>query len=266
MADREQAARALLAFWEQAGVDVGEARAILRAPLPVAPAPPRERPAEVVPVARAPKVAVGPAAPVVLAQQMAAKAQSIPDLAAAIAAFDGCALKKGAKKTVVYDGVVGAPVLVIGEAPGADEDSAGMPFVGRAGQLLDRMLAAVNLSRQSNVLISNAIFWRPPGNRTPTTEELAICRPFVERMIGLARPKVLVLAGGAAASSVLDRSEGVTRLRGQRLTHMVAGLTTPVNVMVMLHPAYLLRQPVQKRLAWADLLMLDAWLAELGGG
>jgi DNA polymerase len=153
---------------------------------------------------------------------------------------------------------------VIGEAPGKEEDEQGKPFVGRSGQLLDRMLAQIGLSRRENVLISNTIYWRPPGNRDPTQGEIAACLPFVERLIELSRPKLMILAGKAAAHAVLKREDGVLRLRGRRLLYTREGLEQPVNVMVMLHPAYLLRQPDKKRLAWADLLLAEAWLKELG--
>jgi DNA polymerase len=165
---------------------------------------------------------------------------------------------------VFGDGAEDAEVLLIGEGPGREEDEQGRPFVGRSGQLLDRMLSAVGLSRQSNIYISNVVFWRPPGNRPATQGELAACLPFVERLIELKRPKLLMLAGGVAAQTVLRRAEGVTRLRGRRLTYSQPGSTLSLNAMVVLHPAYLLRQPQQKRLAWADLLALEAWMDELG--
>jgi DNA polymerase len=126
------------------------------------------------------------------------------------------------------------------------------------------MLAEIGLSRKSNILISNTIYWRPPGNRDPTLGETMACAPFVERLIALLRPKLLILAGKSAAHSVLKREDGVLKLRGRRLLYTREGLEAPINVMVMLHPAYLLRQPQQKRLAWADLLMAEAWLNELG--
>jgi DNA polymerase len=126
------------------------------------------------------------------------------------------------------------------------------------------MLAFVGLNRQTNVLISNTIYWRPPGNRDPTQGEIVACLPFVERLIELKQPKLLILTGKAAANTVLRRDEAVSRLRGRRLLYNREGLEMPVNAMVMLHPAYLLRQPQQKRLAWADLLLAEAWLEELG--
>jgi DNA polymerase len=198
------------------------------------------------------------------ARALAAAAGSIAELRAAVERYDGCALKATARNTVFSDGADDAPVLVLGEAPGKDEDEQGKPFVGRSGQLLDRMLAQIGLERQFNVLISNTIYWRPPGNRDPTPGETLACLPFVERLIELSRPKLLILTGKAAANTVLRREDGVMKLRGRRLLYTRDGLEQPVNALVMLHPAYLLRQPQQKRLAWSDLLLAEAWLNELG--
>jgi DNA polymerase len=195
---------------------------------------------------------------------LAAAAHSVADLRAAVESFEGCALKGTARNTVFADGADEAPVLIIGEAPGKDEDEQGKPFVGRSGQLLDRMLAQIGLSRKENVLISNTIYWRPPGNRDPTQGEIVACLPFVERLIELKQPKLLILTGKAAAHTVLKREDGVMKLRGRRLNYTREGLASPINAMVMLHPAYLLRQPQQKRVAWADLLLAEAWLEELG--
>jgi DNA polymerase len=148
--------------------------------------------------------------------------------------------------------------MLIGEAPGRDEDLQGKPFVGRAGQLLDRMLAAIGLS-EDHVYITNTVYWRPPGNRTPTPEEIEACAPFLARQIELLSPSVLVLLGGAAAKTILDVSEGIMRLRGKWLTYPCAGRDLPA--LATLHPAYLLRNPVAKRYAWRDLLLLQAALA-----
>ncbi|MBI1252304.1 MAG: uracil-DNA glycosylase [Alphaproteobacteria bacterium] len=247
------AARALLAWWDAAGVDIADAvRAADAAPVP------RPGPA---PRAHAPAPADDALAS---AREAAATATSLSELAEAIAAFEGCALKKTARTTVFSDGAEDAQVMLIGEAPGKDEDQQGKPFVGRSGQLLDRMLASIGLDRRHNLFISNLIFWRPPGNRPPTQGEIAACLPFVERAIALKRPKLAILAGGVSAQSLLRRNEGVTKLRGRRFALENPSFTMPVNAMVMLHPAYLLRQPQQKRLAWADLLALEAWLDELG--
>jgi DNA polymerase len=263
----DTAARALLAFWRAAGVDMDEAEAIFTsgavrsAGVPRALGQTKAPPASTRPVQvrRAPTAD----APVEDARALAAAAESIPALRAAIEAFDGCALKRTARNTVFSDGNINAEVLLIGEAPGKDEDEQGKPFVGRSGQMLDQMLATIGLQRQSNILISNTIYWRPPGNRDPTPGEAATCLPFVERLIALMQPTLLILAGKAAGNTVLRREEAVTRMRGRRLVYNREG-AAPVNAMVMLHPAYLLRQPQQKRLAWTDLLMAEAWLDELG--
>jgi uracil-DNA glycosylase family 4 len=193
------------------------------------------------------------------ARALAAGADSIEALGALVASFDGCALKRTATNTVFLDGNPAAPVMIIGEAPGAEEDRLGRPFVGRAGQLLDRMLAAIGIDRTS-VQITNVIYWRPPGNRKPTSAEIAACLPFVLRHIALARPVVVVLAGGTAASALLPLSEGITRLRGRWFELAVPGLDAPVPTLPMFHPAFLLRTPERKREAWRDLLALKARL------
>jgi DNA polymerase len=265
------AARALLAFWRAAGVDMDEAEAVFTARPPAAPAPisPPRATSPVRTESPAPKprtkAKLQPAEDAVnTARTMAAAAGSIAELRAAVERFEGCALKATARNTAFSDGVDHAPVLLLGEAPGKEEDEQGKPFVGRSGQLLDKMLAAIGLDRKSNILISNTIYWRPPGNRDPTQGEIVACLPFVERLIELSQPKLLILTGKAAAHTVLKREDGVMKLRGRRLFYNREGLAAPVNAMVMLHPAYLLRQPQQKRLAWADLLLAEAWLDELG--
>jgi uracil-DNA glycosylase len=270
----QNAARALLAFWRAAGVDMDEAEAVftVRAEAPAAAAPQRRAPParepfriEPPPPKVKPKAKLQPAEDAVnTARAMAAAANSIAELRAAVDKFDGCALKATARNTVFSDGIDGSPVLILGEAPGKDEDEQAKPFVGRSGQLLDKMLATIGLDRKSNVLISNTIYWRPPGNRDPTQGETVSCLPFVERLIELSHPKLLILTGKAAAHTVLKREDGVMKLRGRRLLYNREGLTAPINAMVMLHPAYLLRQPQQKRLAWSDLLLAEAWLDELG--
>ncbi|MGH7113021.1 MAG: uracil-DNA glycosylase, partial [Stellaceae bacterium] len=199
------------------------------------------------------------------ARLLAAAADTILALEAAIAGFDGCALKRTATSTVIADGNPAAPLMIIGEAPGADEDRIGRPFVGRAGQLLDRMLAAIGLDRQG-VLITNAIYWRPPGNRTPSADEIAACLPFVLRYVALVRPKVLVLAGATAARALLPPGPGITRLRGRWLDLAIPGLDRPVPTLPMFHPSFLLRTPERKREAWRDLLALRARLDELPRG
>jgi DNA polymerase len=199
------------------------------------------------------------------ARRLAASAESIEALAELIAAFDDCPLKRTATNTVFLDGNPTAPVMIIGEAPGADEDRIGRPFVGRAGQLLDRMLAAIGLDR-TGVQITNVIYWRPPGNRKPTAAETAACLPFVLRHIALARPLVLVLAGGTAATTLLPVTDGITRLRGRWFDLAVPGLDAPVPTLPIFNPAFLRRTPARKREAWRDLPTLKARLAELSAG
>jgi len=198
------------------------------------------------------------------ARQLAATAESVAALAALVAGFDGCGLKRTATNTVFADGNPAAPVMIVGEGPGADEDRIGRPFVGRAGQLLDRMLAAIQLDRES-VHITNVVYWRPPGNRTPTTAEIASCLPFVLRHIALVRPKILVLAGGTATGALLPGGQGITRLRGRWFDLQIPGLAEPVPTLPMFHPSFLLRTPERKREAWRDLLALRARLDELFG-
>ena len=189
------------------------------------------------------------------ARLLAAGAETIEVLGHLVAGFDGCPLKRTATNTVFLDGNPVAPVMIIGEAPGAEEDRQGRPFVGRSGQLLDRMLAAIGLDRTC-VQITNVIYWRPPGNRKPNAAEIAACLPFVLRHIALARPRVLVLSGGTAASALLPLSEGITRLRGRWFELAVPGLEAPVPTLAMFHPAFLLRDPARKRETWRDLLAL----------
>jgi DNA polymerase len=190
-------------------------------------------------------------------QAMVEGATSLAELKTLVEQFDGCTLKRMAKNLCFARGNDAAPLMLIGEAPGRDEDIAGKPFVGRAGQLLDRMLASIGLD-ESGVYITNVVYWRPPGNRTPTPEEVEACAPFLARQIELVAPKVLVLLGGAAAKSMLGTSEGIMRLRGKWLSY--GARSGNISTLATLHPAYLLRNPSAKRLAWRDLLMIKAAL------
>lgn len=189
------------------------------------------------------------------ARAAAAAAQTLAELKAALGEFDGCPLKQTATNLVFADGNPAARIMLVGEAPGGDEDRIGKPFVGVSGQLLDRMLATIGLDRTS-VYISNVIFWRPPGNRQPTPAEIAACLPFVERHIELVAPDILVLVGAASAKTLLARSEGITRLRGRWFQFETSNMPRPVPALPIFHPAFLLRQPAQKREAWKDLLTL----------
>jgi DNA polymerase len=260
-----RAVESALAFWAEAGVDTcygeapvdrlaeGAARLKARAtpPRPAATAAPTARQA-------GPDVSAG----VAEARARAAEAQTLEALAAAIAAFDGCGLKfEGAKQAVFARGNPEGPVMAIGEGPGAEEDARGEPFVGKAGQLLDRMFEAAGL--KDRVFITNTAFWRPPGNRTPTLAEQAVCAPFLHRAIQLVRPRMLLLVGGASAKSLLQREEGILTLRGRWFEwHGEDGAVLPA--LPTLHPAFLLRQPAAKKKAWLDLLTLTERLDRPG--
>ena len=191
------------------------------------------------------------------AREIAAQCQTLDELRAALEQFDGCTLKKTAKNLVFADGNPDARVMLVGEAPGRDEDLQGLPFVGRSGQLLDRMLVAIGLDRTS-VYISNILPWRPPGNRTPTPAEQAICQPFIERHIELADPDFLVFLGGVSAKQLLNTTTGIMKLRGKWTQYRAGNKEIPA--LPTFHPAYLLRQSAQKRLAWRDLLSLKSRL------
>jgi uracil-DNA glycosylase family 4 len=190
------------------------------------------------------------------AMEISAACNSLAELRTALEAFDGCTLKTSANNTVFADGTPHHGIMLIGEAPGREEDSAGLPFVGRAGKLLDKMLATIGLDRRSNVYITNVLNWRPPDNRDPSPDEAASCLPFLRRHIELVSPNIIVLLGAVAARHVLGRSDGIMRLRGRWLEYFVNGRMVPV--MPTLHPAYLLRRAIDKRLAWRDLQEISA--------
>jgi DNA polymerase len=264
----QRALESLLAFWAEAGVDATYAEAPIDR-LAEGKARLTARPASPPPTAAAPRVARSPAqaapdiaAALAEARAAAGAAATLDELAAAIAAFDGCGLKReGATQSVFARGDPKADLMIIGEGPGADEDRQGKPFVGRAGQLLDRMLAAAGL--EGRVFITNTVFWRPPGNRTPSPMEQAVCAPFVERAIALVKPRMLMFAGGASAKAMLKTDEGILSLRGRwfewRATSGDEGgdeTAAVLPAMPTLHPAFLLRQPAAKKKAWGDLLTL----------
>lgn len=230
-----------------------------RAPLPPMPAPPPPAPR----AAATATMPLGAVESTQSARAAASAAQTLDSLKAALLGFDGCPLRHTATNTVFADGNPAARIMLIGEAPGEQEDRQGLPFVGPAGQLLDRMLAAIGLDRKAEdpaqaVYITNVLPWRPPGNRTPTDGEIAACLPFVHRHIELIKPQVLVFLGGISAKTLLARSEGITRLRGTWRDFTLPGLPRPVPALPLLHPAYLLRNPAAKRETWADLLSLQA--------
>ncbi|KQT88263.1 uracil-DNA glycosylase family protein [Aurantimonas sp. Leaf443] len=283
-----EAALALLAWWSEAGLGtivqetardrLAETRAEIEArrarrgeaetarePMTARPAPqPRaERPAaEPQRESAAPRVAVPGDLAVADARARAASAQTLDELRAALEAFDGCNLRISARSTVFGDGPDAARIMIVGEAPGREEDQAGMPFVGRSGRLLDRMLAAIGVDR-SAVRVTNTVPWRPPGNRPPTPAETQACLPFLQRHIELVRPQILLCLGSPAVKALLGSDEGILRLRGRWQTYAFdVTCEASVAVMPMLHPAYLLRQPAQKRLAWRDLMAVKARLDE----
>ena len=200
------------------------------------------------------------AAAVAEARALADAATTLAELEVSIRGFNGCALKRTATNTVFAQGVAESRLMFIGEAPGAEEDRSGVPFCGPSGQLLDLMLSFIGLHRAENFYITNTLFWRPPGNRQPTAEELAICLPFVEKHIALVNPKLLVLVGGTATKAMLNDTRGITRIRGQVFHYTNNYLTAPIPVHVIYHPSYLLRQPLAKKQCWSDLLALKASL------
>jgi len=261
--------RQLLEWYAEAGVDEAVAEETVNyftsslAPVPAVPiatdasqptaSAPRPLPAGPSPLHHTPSAAMS------AARELADRAQTLPELEKAVREFDGCAIKKTASKTVFSDGNPKASVMIIGEAPGAQEDIQGIPFCGPSGMLLDRMLAAIGLDR-SSAYISNTVFWRPPGNRQPSPEETSICLPFVEKHIALVNPRLLILSGGTATTTLLRKDTSISRLRGRIYDYSNAYLAKPVPTVLMYHPSYLLRSPQQKRLAWSDLLMVKAFL------
>jgi DNA polymerase len=205
-----------------------------------------------------PNLPLAPEAAVMAAREAAGAAANLDELRAMLDKFDGCALKATASRLVFADGNPQARVMFVGEAPGRDEDIQGLPFVGRSGQLLDRMLAAIGLDRTA-VYIANIIPWRPPGNRTPTPQESQICLPFIRRQIELADPQVLVCLGGPSAQTLLGVKEGIMRSRGRWLSYQNG--TRDIRAIATFHPAFLLRSPLQKRIAWRDFLAIKKALA-----
>ena len=249
------AAESLLAFWRDAGVDACFEEAPVDrthvAPPPAAKAVARATAS----VVAAPMV--GDAVPE--ARRLAAGAATLEALGEAIAAFEGCPLRgMGARQAVFCRGNPQAPVMIVGEGPGAEEDARGEPFVGKAGQLLDRMLREAGL--EGRVFITNTVFWRPPGNRTPSAAEQAVCAPFLERAFALLKPKAVLLLGGAASKSVLGIDEGIMKLRGQWKEWRLAEGGVAAPALPTLHPAFLLRTPMAKKAVWFDLLSLAARL------
>ncbi len=191
----------------------------------------------------------------ILAEQLAGAAKTLEDLQNAMKDFNGCALKATATQMVFGDGSKNAKIMFVGEGPGREEDNQGLPFVGPAGQLLNKMLKSIHLPR-ADVYIANVVPWRPPGNRTPTTQELAICKPFIKRQIELIDPDILVCLGGPASQTLLEQKQGIVSLRGK--WHDYSCGERVITAMPTFHPAYLLRQPLQKRLSWKDFQAIES--------
>jgi len=253
-------ARELLDFYLEAGVDaaLGEEAvdhfAEETPPLqPVRTAPPIAESRPHVAPPGAPFAPPAPDAAAMEARAAAGSAQTLEELRDILQRFDGCALKATATRLVFADGTPGSRVMFVGEAPGRDEDIEGLPFVGRSGKLLDRMLAAIGLDRRQ-VYIANIVPWRPPGNRTPTPQESQICLPFVTRQIELADPDILVCLGGPSAQTLLGLKEGITKTRGRWFTFDTG--KREIRAIPTFHPAFLLRSPLQKRFAWRDFLAI----------
>lgn len=196
------------------------------------------------------------------ARMIADKCKTLSELHEALKTFDEIAIKKTATNTVFSDGNPEAKIMFIGEAPGANEDIEGIPFCGASGKLMDELLKWAGFERKKNIYISNTIFWRPPGNRRPTPEELAICKPFVEKHIALINPSILVLVGGTATFSLLNTNTGISKLRGQYHEYKNDYLKSSIPAIALFHPSYLLRQPSQKKTFWFDILSMKKHLSD----
>ena len=255
------ALKSLTEWWEDMGVEADSAfmRALTKSPASKG-KPPKQASNITRPSSRRAKKSIEDW--VQVATESAAGANTLDELKAAIEAYEGSPLKAGANKTAVFDGTQGASVMVIGEGPGGQEDRTGLPFVGKAGQLLDKILAAIELDRKTNCFISNVNYWRPPANRNPDTDELAVCRPFVDRMVELAQPKILIATGGVAAKALLATKTGIMKLRGSE--HSFSAGTHECLLVPIFHPAYLLRRPEDKSRTWRDLLLVKQRLEEMG--
>jgi len=256
---------ALLQFYQWAGVDVALQEQPFDHFIKVTPPTPELEPLptpqhiEVKTATPAPPLPA--AAAIAQAHTAAASATTLEALRENLLQFEGCALKLTAKNTCFADGDPSSPLMLVGEAPGSDEDIQGRPFVGRSGQLLNQILAAIGLER-TDIYIANIVPWRPPGNRTPTPMEIELCRPFIERQIELANPKLLVSLGGPAAKFLTGETQGILKLRGQWRTHKTAS-GREIPVMPTLHPAYLLRTPTHKKFVWQDFLRIKQRLQQV---
>jgi len=192
---------------------------------------------------------------------LAAQAKNIDELRQALDSFEGCILKKTATNLVLSDGPENAKLMLVGEAPGAEEDRQGLPFVGPSGQLMNAVLGSVGIAREE-VMFSNTVFWRPPGNRTPTAQEAAVCKPFIDRLIEIVDPKILICVGAPSAHTLLGETQGISRLRGKWFSFQTPNLSHPIDAIALFHPAYLLRTPIKKRDVWNDIRMIKRKLDE----
>lgn len=265
MSERPPTPHELLAFYLEAGVDCALAEEPVNRlseteaePAPIRATPVRERPAPL-PVPRT-DVAPAPDVAIESARELAPQAKTLDELRGLLEDFDGCALKMTATRLVFGDGNPQARVMFVGEAPGRDEDLQGIPFIGRSGKLLDLMLASIGLDRTS-AYIANVIPWRPPGNREPSPHETQMCLPFIRRQIELVDPDVLVCLGKPSSQAVLELKDGIVKSRGRWFDYNTG--TRMIRAMATFHPAYLLRQPIYKRMTWKDLRMIRRALAAL---
>lgn len=280
--ERDRAARELLAFYQEAGADallgetpvnrfaepaarpdspsMVETREPVSPATPLPQAKPAAQPAQIRTALDGPGTAAPPApeAAIMAAREAARSAPNLEALRDILDHFEGCGLRATASRLVFGDGNPDARVVLIGEAPGRDEDLEGRPFVGRSGKLLDRMLAAISLDRTS-VYIANIVPWRPPGNRTPTPQETAICLPFIQRQIELVNPDILVCLGNPSTQTLLGTKEGITKTRGRWFKFHTG--SREIRAIPTYHPAFLLRSPLQKRFAWRDFLAIKKALA-----
>lgn len=203
-----------------------------------------------------------PSALVQKTRKLADECENLEQLKEAVSNFKDLSICKTATNVVFSDGNASSEIMMIGEAPGAEEDLQGRPFCGASGQMLDQMFSYIGLDRKTNFYITNTLFWRPPGNRKPTAEELVICKPFVEKHIALIKPKVIILVGGTAIASILDSKEAITKIRGKYFDYSNQYTNSPIKTTAVFHPSYLLRSPGQKKHAWLDCLNIKKYLLE----
>lgn len=261
LSKEEAALKSLTDWWRDSGL---EFEAVSLAPYTKDQARLKGQPASDKPVQGALRKRKSGMATPELARAAIEGVSSLEALEKAMSAFEAGPLKDNARNTVFSDGTEGSDIMLIGEGPGRDEDIQGKPFVGRSGQLLDRMLPFIGLRRSENLYISNILPWRPPGNRTPDASETALCLPFIERHIAIAKPKLVILCGGVAAQTLLKTSTGIMKLRGSQMHYHSEELGVDIPAFPILHPAYLLRRPQDKRLMWQDLLKLETMMSDLG--